>query len=102
MNLLLGITALAATLLVWSITDIGDPVIFAGGVVSGLLLAARLRQSEVEELKKQARAYRLRAASLYDLCRRLEQINQSRPDSPGLPLFDQAQLESIRSRRIAS
>jgi hypothetical protein len=50
--------------------------IFGGGLVIGILLAARRRRVEVEQLKRQARAYRLQAVALKDLCHRLEQVGQ--------------------------
>ena len=65
--------------------------IFISGLSIGLLLAARRRYLEIEQLKTQARDYRLRAIALKDLCRRLDRVSQLPPltlqRQPSFPLI---------------
>jgi hypothetical protein len=61
------------------VSFIGAAFIFMSGLSVGLLLAARRRYLEIEQLKIQARDYRLQAVALKDLCRRLDRVSQLPP-----------------------
>lgn len=53
--------------------------IFICGFSVGILLAARRHYVEMEQIKSQARDYRLQAVALRDLCRRLDRVSQLQP-----------------------
>jgi hypothetical protein len=59
-------------------------VTFITGLVAGALFSNPRHRAEVKKLKKQARAYRLQAVALKDLCRRLERLNQFPAPQPQL------------------
>jgi hypothetical protein len=60
-------------------TPILEAIVFMSGLLVGLLLTAYRRHAELEEVKDQARDYRLQALALKDLCHRLERVNQLQP-----------------------
>ena len=53
--------------------------IFAIGLSVGALLMAHRHHIELEELKSQARDYRMQALALKNLCQRLERVSQLPP-----------------------
>lgn len=72
-------------------------LIFSCGFSVGILLAARRHYLEMEQIKNQARDYRLQAVALRDLCRRLDRVSQLHP----LPFHRESSLNHTPSDQLS-